>query len=158
MKLRNKGFEEKFWTYVDEKGEDECWGWKNKVDKTRLYPRIWACGVGVNANRISWNLHNGPIPDGLCVCHTCDNPICTNPKHLFLGTYNENNQDKCRKGRQPRGESTGAAKLTEVQVLEILTKYIPWKYSTRKLAKEYSVAHSSIVAIINKRKWKYLHA
>lgn len=57
----------------------------------------------VRANRYSYLIHRGPIPQGMYVCHTCDNPLCVNPDHLFLGTPLDNMLDKCRKGRQAKG-------------------------------------------------------
>lgn len=87
---------ERFWAKVDKSGE--CWEWlAHKTDCG--YGRISIGGEMLSAHRVSWSIHFGPIPPGLCVCHKCDNKLCVNPSHLFLGTITDNNRDKSAKGR-----------------------------------------------------------
>ena len=88
---------------------DDCWDWRGTInDKgTPGQTAFFSCNATdmfgqkrtAPAARFSWVIHNGPIPDGLLVCHTCDNRMCTNPEHLFLGTNKDNQQDMIRKGR-----------------------------------------------------------
>ena len=92
-----KTIEDKYWDRVVK--ADDCWQWTGARDKQgygRLSPAV---GVFLRAHRFSWELHNGPVPEGLLVCHRCDNPECTNPNHLFLGSPQDNMDDKVRKGR-----------------------------------------------------------
>lgn len=84
--------------------EDGCWVWAQS--KSRLgYGMVSFNGKQTSAHRVSWMLYRGDIPAGMSVCHTCDNPACVNPGHLWLGTHQQNMADKVAKGRQARGEA-----------------------------------------------------
>ena len=93
--------EERFWRHV-ERGDD-CWRWT--AHRIRVRGKLWygmfnaLPRTPMGAHRFSWELHNGPIPNGLFVLHSCDNPECTNPKHLFLGTQADNVRDMTLKRR-----------------------------------------------------------
>ena len=101
-------------------------------------------------------LYCGEIPKGYLVCHKCDNPKCTNPEHLFIGTPNDNMQDKINKGRLriARGEKAGASQLTEAQVIRILKDARPYS----AIAYDYDVTTFTIRDIKNRRSWKHLNA
>ena len=88
-----------FWRMVDVGEPDECWPWTGGGDR---YGKIKVRRMSVSAHRFAWQVANGPIPDGMSVLHTCDNPPCCNPSHLFLGTNSDNMRDMVTKGRRPR--------------------------------------------------------
>lgn len=97
--------EERFWAKVDRSNPDGCWTWTAAVFKDRLGYDKFQAGSNrateraVYAHRFSWELHFGPITNGLHVLHKCDNPPCVRPDHLFLGTPKDNVDDMVRKGR-----------------------------------------------------------
>lgn len=144
-----------------------CWEWRGYVGGTG-YGQLSRGGKREGAHRVSYRLFVGPIPRGLFVCHHCDNRLCVNPNHLFIGTAADNNADMDRKGRarrgfvsQPtpeqvsewvRGEGNPAHILTEDQVIEIRASDL----TQRKLATAYGVSPSTIGAIKCGRLWRHL--
>lgn len=90
--------DERFWQKVEK--TDTCWLWRGSKNTTG-YGQLRTDRLE-KAHRISWEIHNGPIPDGLAVLHACDNPPCVNPSHLWLGTQADNARDRQAKGRQNR--------------------------------------------------------
>lgn len=119
-----------------------------------------AHGGLVRAHRVSWELHHGPIPKGLNICHACDNPPCVNPDHLFLGDQKVNMSDCSAKGRARGGSPPGSkhhqAKLTETHVTAIRHAYTAGGTSHRRLAAEYGVSRKSISNIIHHRSWTHV--
>lgn len=107
-------------------------------------------------HRLSYEHFKGPIPNGLMVCHSCDNPPCCNPKHLFSGTRADNVRDMFTKGRGHQGENHAYAKLTEEQVLEI---YALWDDGVQQtaIAKQYKLHKHYVSLILNGRRWKNLY-
>lgn len=109
-------------------------------------------GKPLSAYRAAYILHKGEIPDGLCVCHTCDNGLCVNPDHLWLGTYADNSRDMVKKGRgkSPEGLRNPHARLNPDIVREIRSS--PLKGN--QLAKKYGVSRAIIYDVLHGRSWK----
>ncbi len=128
--------EERFWSRVDRRGPDDCWLWNRGTNGDGYGCFKCDGGEQIGAHRFSWSLENGPIPAGKHVLHSCDNPPCVNPDHLFLGTHSDNLADAAEKGRMHGGR----AKLTNEQVLEIRTSDL----SLRKLAAKFGVTFQAI--------------
>ena len=143
----------RFWAKVQKLPEDNgCWIWLAGEDKN---------GYGkfshTRAHRYSWELQHGPIQSTLaCVCHTCDNPRCVNPSHLFLGENKDNTQDRNQKGRQAKGIKSGSAKLTDEKVKEIRKLYATGNYSQDKLADLFEVNQSHVSSIVLRKTWKHV--
>jgi hypothetical protein len=111
----------RFWAKVDRSRVGRCWPWIGAKNGGEGYGVIFRDGRPALAHRVSWELHNGPIPDGLGVLHRCDNPPCVNPRHLFVGSNADNNRDKISKGRSGcvSGEDHPGARLTAALVRAI---------------------------------------
>lgn len=136
-----------------------CWNW-TAVKKEDGYGQIFFNGSARTAHRLSYEIHCGPIPRGVCVCHRCDNPGCVNPDHLFLGLQAENIADMDSKGRRARGNKVAnkgrahpMSKLTEADILAIrAAKGI----SQRHLAKQYGVSFQQIWRILSGKRWAHI--
>ncbi len=140
------------------KTQGGCWEWIASKNH-KGYGRFDLDGKARQAHRVSWQLFNGrPVPDGLCICHTCDNRGCVNPDHLWLGTNAENNADMMRKGRnnQPKMEASGRSKLTRQDVLEIRALIESGEKTWREMAKSYGVGTSTIGHIKFRRQWRLI--
>lgn len=142
-----------FWSKVDK--SDSCWVWTAGTGRGG-YGIISINAYPVKAHRFSWLLHKGEIPNGLGVLHTCDNPRCVKPDHLFLGTTVDNVKDRDSKNRQCQGESHSDAKLSKEQVTEIRRVYVKGcrKNGVRPLARRYKVCRSSMRSIVTRKTWK----
>lgn len=144
--------ETRFWRNVEK--SDGCWLWTGYSGKDGYgYLRVGTKQTG--AHRYSYELHNGPIPEGLWVLHRCDNPPCVRPDHLWAGLANENTADRDSKQRQALGERNRHAKLNAEDVLEIRRRLRQGSTNVA-LAEEYGVAKSEISHIRTRRVWKHL--
>lgn len=152
--IRTKTPEERFWEKVDKSsGEDACWLWTGYCDNKKGYGRIRWRGRPHVASRVAWEIAHGIPDDDLFVLHSCDNPRCVNPAHLFLGTNQDNIDDRERKNRNrpPRGEKHWCSKLTDSQVLEIRSRYAAGETNQRQLGREYGVSGVQIGNIIHNK-------
>jgi len=172
----------RFWTKVDKSGD--CWLWTAARWDTG-YGQFMVGGKLRGAHRVSYELAKGPIPAGMLVCHTCDNPRCVRPSHLWLGTVRDNAQDAARKGRTAsgdrngkrlhperyphgdnhpmrlhpelvtRGERNGRAKLTDDNVREIRT-LAAQGVQGKQLAERYGVSRTKISRVIRCLDWRHV--
>lgn len=136
---------------VDLSDPDGCWLWNRRVG-TFGYGMVSFNGANVGAHRLMYQLRVGPIPEGMFVCHRCDNPPCCNPEHLFLGTTEDNTSDKMTKGREARGEMVNTCKLTEADVLAIRAD--PRKYAD--ICNDYGIGMSQVSRIKRRESWKHI--
>lgn len=177
--------EQRFWTNVQK--SDECWIWTGLTDNDG-YGLVWggpSVGQSLRAHRVAYEMTYGPIPQGMVVCHRCDNPPCIRPDHLFLGTVADNNADAQSKGRLATGERSGLhthperrsfgdangsrrfperlrrgeavtnSKLTEAQVVEIRARYANGESQT-SIARAFGIAPTNVARIVKREGWKHV--
>jgi len=151
--------EQRFWHYTEKGRNDSCWIWTGTKHSAQPGYGVIVIGpTGTNrpstmAHRFSWTLHFGEIPNGMLICHKCDNPLCVNPKHLFLGTFKDNMNDRNSKNRQAHDSRHGRAKVTAEQVVAIRSTPIK-RGSISELSRVYGIARSAIRAILSFKTWK----
>lgn len=134
-----------------------CWNWTGALrwDGYGQFSSVALMGKksGTPASRASWIIHNGPISDKILVCHKCDNRKCVNPDHLFLGTDQDNANDKMAKGRTYKGVEHWKVKLDPVKAYEI--RWLDASGWRRKdLAAAYGVSGSAIDGILSRKNWR----
>jgi hypothetical protein len=144
--------EERFWSKVDIKGENECWEYKGYITQSG-YGQFRLKGKGVRAHRFAYELTKGTIPEGACICHTCDNRPCCNPKHLWKGNPKENTEDRINKGRTLCGENNGRSKFTEDDIISMKRLYQSG-FTVGYIASRFGVGHGHISNILSGRQWK----
>ncbi len=179
-----KTLAERFLANVVRGGPDECWPYTRGKD-SRGYGRIMVDGKSVKAHRVAWELANGPIPSGMCICHHCDNPPCCNPAHLFVGTPADNVRDCKNKGRnakgdanglhihperaargdangartrpdrRARGEANGSAKLTVDAVRTIRQRSINGEKKTQ-IAADFGISNAEVIFIVQRKRWAHV--
>ncbi len=147
------------------KTPDECWIWHG-ARGTDGYGVFYLVAIhrSVRAHRLSYEMFNGEIPEGMVICHRCDNPICVNPAHLWAGTSQQNTADRDRKGRTARGathhsrlhpekiktgEGTPNAKLTNAQVSQLRQEYKSGGITQRDLARRYGLSQVAVCNILH---------
>lgn len=139
--------EERFWQKVRQ--GPNCWEWTasrnaSGYGQIQAGPRL---GRPLLAHRVSWELHNGPISDGMQVCHTCDHPPCVRPDHLFLGTNAENMLDMATKGRH-----VGTRRLTSEQAAEIRRRGLAGENQS-KVAADFGTTQKNVSLIVLGKRW-----
>lgn len=145
---------ERFWNKV--RKSVDCWEWQASTNRRgygqfKIYDRGNGKQKVMESHRLAWILTNGDIPDGMCVCHKCDNPKCVRPDHLFLGTQRDNARDMAQKGRAV--DPTWFKKLTSEQVVAIRNEYAEG-LSSDKIAIKRNLSKSCVLNILNGKTWK----
>ena len=143
----------RFWSRVERRDLFGCWLW-TAVKDGNGYGEISVGGKMLRTHRVAYELAVGPIPKGLCVLHTCDNPPCVNPAHLWLGTKGDNTRDCIAKGRGARskGEAHGLAKLKSKDIPKIRND----DRALRTIAADYGVGRNTICDIKRRKRWIHI--
>jgi plasmid maintenance system antidote protein VapI len=149
-------FLKRFWAKVAVSGSDDCWIWLGAKQRRYGCIRKSNCRVMVSSHRVSWEIANKKaVPPGMFVCHSCDNPQCVNPGHLFIGSHADNMADMRSKQRQAFGEAVPQSVLAEEDVLQI-RKLASQGKSQASIAKEFGVGKNEISLIVRRQTWKHL--
>ena len=150
--------------------ESGCWVWAGSKSADG-YGKFSVGTKDWRAHRFSWTSRRGPIPDGQLVLHSCDNPPCVNPDHLFLGSQLDNRADCSAKGRAAtgpengarlyperlaRGERQGLAKLTAAQVGDIRARYRTGQYRQTDLSAIFGISPATVAQIVTLKTWRHV--
>lgn len=160
----------RFWSHVDKSGD--CWIWTYTQSRGYGYTYVYAVRRAIQSHRVSWIIAYGQIPEGMFVCHKCDNPSCVNPSHLFIGAAANNSRDMVKKGRSARGFRHGAythpekrphkygtengqSKLTDYQVRSI--RYLAsCRIPQRLIGSLFGINQQTVSKIVARIRWAHL--
>jgi len=138
---------ERFWSKVDRQ-PGGCWLWRGAKNRAvNGYGIALIDGKIAYAHRASFEHFHGPVPQGMCVCHTCDVPACVNPDHLFLGTRADNSRDMREKGKGPRTMT-----LTPAKALKIFRD----RGNGETIAAKYGITRATVNKIRRGENWKHV--
>lgn len=157
---------ERFWEKVDRRDKEECWEWTGGTD-SHGYGTLQ---IGTHdkpfpgkAHRISYELHYGSIPDGMLVCHKCDNPPCVNPNHLFVGSYSDNIEDCYAKNRRDAppghgkiGEDHPSSHFSNEQVLRWREDFPKSGMTMTSFAELHGIPRNTMVSILKRQNYKHI--
>jgi len=148
--------EQRFWNYVEQGDPNECWPWTGATTNDYGVIRDDApSSKMVRATHVSLRIDGRNVGLGEMALHTCDNPPCVNPNHLFVGSNNDNMKDKVTKGRSIGRATTGGSHLSEADVLEIRRRCALGE-SSRSIAADYSISSPHVINIKNRKTWKHI--
>lgn len=157
--------EERFWSKVDRRGDDECWPWTG-ARSVQGYGKLFAgrspTGAVMHhkAHRLSWEIANDrAVPEGRFILHSCDNRPCVNPRHLREGDHDDNMRDRAVRGRgkQQLGEASPCAKLTETQVRQIIEELRRFpRRSQAAIAADFGIKQPQVSRIMHRKSWPHL--
>jgi hypothetical protein len=151
-------FQARFFSNIETIPETSCHWWSGGVTGNG-YGTLWCNDRKrhIGAHRASYEIHFGEIPDGVIVCHKCDNPLCVNPEHLFLGTHSDNSQDRDNKGRGNRalGEASTSSKITDVIVHQARDMYDEG-YSQVDITRTLGIKRGNVFKIVHRQTWKHI--
>lgn len=150
-------WETRLWkNVIREEHPKGCWLFKLKAN-VKGYPLLKRNGKEERVSRLMWEFHHGPIPEGLQIRHTCDNPKCVNIDHLLTGTAQDNANDRVARNRTVKGEKHSNAALTETQVREIMA--LKGKgMLLREVAEMFGVGMTTICELWKGKRWKHVDA
>lgn len=141
-----------FWAKVQRADAKACWVWTGHISR-RGYGYFHFQSFRVRAHRFAWwATRDGNLPDGQEVCHSCDNPACVNPDHLYLGSHQDNHLDSVRKGRK---RAWGLQKLNAEQVYQI-RRWARSGFTHKDIAVHFGIAPNTISQIVHRKTWAHL--
>jgi hypothetical protein len=145
---------EYFYKNIKVNNKTGCWLWLH--NEHSIYGQISISGINVPVHRFSYEIHKGPIPNNLFICHQCDTPKCVNPYHLKTGTQQDNINNAIKRGRNVKGQKVGTSILTDKQVIEIKS-ILKNKTSTHEqIAIKFKTSRTAITAISTGQNWSHL--
>ncbi len=145
---------EEFWSRVWKGDGERCWLWEG-AESSGYGHLVWKGRRKQGAHRVAWELARGPVPDGLWVLHSCDNPLCVRPDHLFLGTNADNIADAFAKGRMPLGSEHHSAKLDPEKVRAIRARIAAGE-ALAAIARDFGVSDQALFKLRDGKTWKHI--